>query len=59
MRIYPTARAIFLMVLGAPLALAAALVSARLWLVGPAWIALVAACCSSTSCWPPVVAGCS
>ncbi len=31
------------MVLGAPLALAAALVSARLWLVGPAWIALVAA----------------
>jgi uncharacterized protein (DUF58 family) len=43
LRIYPTARAIFLMVLGAPLALAAALVSARLWLVGPAWIALVAA----------------
>jgi uncharacterized protein (DUF58 family) len=43
LRIYPTARAIFLMVLGAPLALAAGLVAARLWLLGPAWIALVAA----------------
>jgi uncharacterized protein (DUF58 family) len=43
LRTYPTARAIFLMALGAPLALAAALVSARLWLLGPAWIALVAA----------------
>lgn len=31
------------MVLGAPLALAAALVSARVWLLGPAWIALVGA----------------
>jgi len=43
LRIYPTARAILLMVLGAPLALGLALVSARLWLLGPAWIALVAA----------------
>jgi len=43
LRIYPTAGAILLMALGAPLALGLALVAGRLWLLGPAWIALVAA----------------
>jgi uncharacterized protein (DUF58 family) len=42
-RIYPTASAILLMVLGAPLALGLALVAPRLWLLGPAWMAMVAA----------------
>jgi uncharacterized protein (DUF58 family) len=43
LRIYPTARAILLMALGAPLALGLALVAPRLWLLGPAWMALVVA----------------
>jgi uncharacterized protein (DUF58 family) len=42
LRIYPTARAILLTALGAPLALGLALASPRLWLLGPAWLALVA-----------------
>lgn len=39
--IYPTRRAVMAMALGAPVALLAGAVSAELWLVGPAWLALV------------------
>lgn len=39
--IYPTARAILLAAIGAPIALVAGLAAPGLWLIGPAWIALV------------------
>lgn len=41
--IYPTARAIGLAALGAPAALLVGVLAPRLWLIGPGWIALVAA----------------
>lgn len=39
--IYPTRRAIYLLLLGAPLALALGLVRPGLWIIAPAWIGLV------------------
>ncbi len=42
--IYPTRRAIYLLLLGAPFALALGLIRPELWLVAPAWIALILAC---------------
>ncbi|SNT06881.1 DUF58 domain-containing protein [Sphingopyxis indica] len=42
--IYPTRRAIFLLLAGAPAALALGLVRPELWLVAPAWIGVIAAC---------------
>ena len=39
--IYPTARAIGLAAIGAPLALILGVIAPRLWLLGPAWLALV------------------
>lgn len=42
--IYPTARAIYLLLGGAPMALALGLVRPELWLVAPGWIALILAC---------------
>jgi uncharacterized protein (DUF58 family) len=39
--IYPTARAIGLAAIGAPLALILAVIAPRFWLLGPAWLALV------------------
>jgi uncharacterized protein (DUF58 family) len=39
--IYPTARAIALAAIGAPLALILGVIAPRLWLLGPAWLALV------------------
>jgi uncharacterized protein (DUF58 family) len=41
--IYPTARAIALAAIGAPLALVLGVLAPRLWLLGPAWLALVLA----------------
>jgi uncharacterized protein (DUF58 family) len=41
--IYPTARAILLAALGAPLALLLALAGGPLWLIGPAWTAAILA----------------
>lgn len=38
---YPTARAVAVAACGAPLAAAVAVVAARFWLVGPAWLVLV------------------
>lgn len=42
--IYPTRRAIFLLLAGAPAALALGLIRPELWLVAPAWIGAIAAC---------------
>ena len=42
--IYPTRRAIYLLLLGAPMALALGLVRPDLWLVAPGWIAVIFAC---------------
>ncbi|MBB6426229.1 DUF58 domain-containing protein [Sphingopyxis sp. JAI128] len=42
--IYPTRRAIYLLLLGAPMALALGLVRPELWLVAPGWIAVIIAC---------------
>ncbi|KTE15976.1 DUF58 domain-containing protein [Sphingopyxis sp. H115] len=42
--IYPTRRAIYLLLLGAPMALALGLVRPELWLVAPGWIAVILAC---------------
>ena len=42
--IYPTRRAIYLLLAGAPLALALGLIRPELWLVAPGWIAVVLAC---------------
>ena len=42
--IYPTRRAIYLLLLGAPMALAQGLVRPELWLVAPGWIGLILAC---------------
>ena len=39
--IYPTRRAIYLLLLGAPLALALGLLRPDLWVVAPAWIGLL------------------
>ncbi|WP_428684869.1 DUF58 domain-containing protein [Sphingopyxis sp.] len=39
--IYPTRRAIYLLLLGAPVALALGLVRPELWIVAPAWIGLI------------------
>jgi uncharacterized protein (DUF58 family) len=39
--IYPTVRAIGLAAIGAPLALILGVIAPRLWLLGPAWLALV------------------
>lgn len=39
--IYPTRRAIYLLLLGAPLALALGLVQPALWIVAPAWIGAI------------------
>lgn len=39
--IYPTRRAIYLLLLGAPVALALGLVRPGLWIVAPAWIGLI------------------
>lgn len=39
--IYPTRRAIYLLLLGAPVALALGLIRPGLWIVAPAWIGLV------------------
>jgi uncharacterized protein (DUF58 family) len=39
--IYPTARAIGLAAIGAPLSLLLGVIAPRLWLLGPAWLALV------------------
>lgn len=39
--IYPTRRAIYLLLLGAPLALALGLVRPELWVIAPAWIGLL------------------
>jgi len=41
--IYPTARAVGLAAIGAPLALILGVIAPRLWLLGPAWLALVLA----------------
>ncbi|MDZ3832159.1 MAG: DUF58 domain-containing protein [Sphingopyxis sp.] len=42
--IYPTRRAIFLLLAGAPVALALGLLRPELWLVAPGWIAVILAC---------------
>lgn len=42
--IYPTRRAIFLLLLGAPMALALGLIRPELWIVAPGWIAVILAC---------------
>jgi uncharacterized protein (DUF58 family) len=42
--IYPTRRAIYLLLLGAPMALALGLVRPELWLIAPGWIAVILAC---------------
>ncbi|MGL3822062.1 DUF58 domain-containing protein [Sphingopyxis sp. R3-92] len=42
--IYPTRRAIYLLLGGAPVALALGLIRPELWLVAPGWIALILAC---------------
>ena len=42
--IYPTRRAIYLLLLGAPLALALGLIRPELWLVAPGWIGAILAC---------------
>lgn len=42
--IYPTRRAIYLLLLGAPLALALGLIRPELWLVAPGWIFLLLTC---------------
>ena len=42
--IYPTRRAIFLLLAGAPIALALGLVRPELWIVAPGWIAVILAC---------------
>ncbi|WP_432768502.1 MAG: DUF58 domain-containing protein [Sphingopyxis sp.] len=42
--IYPTRRAIYLLLAGAPLALALGLIRPELWLVAPGWIAVILAC---------------
>lgn len=42
--IYPTRRAIYLLLLGAPVALALGLLRPELWLIAPAWIGVIAAC---------------
>ncbi|MBL0769394.1 DUF58 domain-containing protein [Sphingopyxis sp. DHUNG17] len=42
--IYPTRRAIYLLLLGAPMALALGLVRPEYWLVAPGWIAVILAC---------------
>ena len=41
MAVYPTRRAIYLLLLGAPVALALGLIRPTLWIVAPAWIALI------------------
>src|SRR3990167_1478932 len=41
---YPTRRAIYLLLLGAPMALALGLVRPELWLVAPGWISVILAC---------------
>ena len=43
MTLYPTARAVGLAALGAPLAVAIALTAPQLWLLGPSWLVLSAA----------------
>ena len=42
--IYPTRRAIYLLLAGAPVALALGLIRPELWLVAPGWIAVILAC---------------
>lgn len=42
--IYPTRRAIYLLLGGAPMALALGLIRPELWLVAPGWIAAILAC---------------
>jgi uncharacterized protein (DUF58 family) len=42
--IYPTRRAIFLLLAGAPMALALGLFRPELWVVAPGWIAVILAC---------------
>lgn len=42
--IYPTRRAIYLLLAGAPMALALGLVRPELWLVAPGWIGIILAC---------------
>lgn len=42
--IYPTRRAIYLLLVGAPMALALGLVRPELWLVAPGWIGVIVAC---------------
>ncbi|WP_338426942.1 DUF58 domain-containing protein [Sphingopyxis kveilinensis] len=42
--IYPTRRAIYLLLLGAPLALVLGLIRPELWLVAPGWIGAILAC---------------
>jgi len=41
MAVYPTRRAIYLLLLGAPVALVLGLIRPTLWIVAPAWIALI------------------
>ncbi|HET6523397.1 DUF58 domain-containing protein [Sphingopyxis sp.] len=42
--IYPTRRAIYLLLAGAPMALALGLIRPELWLVAPGWIGVIIAC---------------
>lgn len=42
--IYPTRRAIYLLLSGAPMALALGLIRPELWLVAPGWIGVILAC---------------
>ena len=42
--IYPTRRAIYLLLLGAPMALALGLIRPELWIVAPGWIGVIFAC---------------
>ncbi len=42
--IYPTRRAIYLLLAGAPMALALGLIRPELWLVAPGWIAVILVC---------------
>lgn len=42
--IYPTRRAIYLLLLGAPMALALGLIRPELWIVAPGWIGVILAC---------------
>ena len=42
--IYPTRRAIYLLLAGAPMALALGLIRPELWLVAPGWIGVILAC---------------